>query len=193
MGCMWQFRENWVHFFFCFQSSKTSLVEKQLQFAYDIHRYSNSKQFQKACTKLLFCYLCKQDSLLCSRHSGRHTTLLDSCLGDYKQEDFSFYFLYFFCFQSRSLCSTLLSAQINLLAYFQCLMELLPDNHRMDIGKNRIFDNLNHYRKYQSIIKLWITQCHKFTSGEIMLLYLGFKILGLKNELTMKYFPLQGW
>ncbi|PFX27339.1 Protein FAM135A [Stylophora pistillata] len=53
------------------QSSKTSLVEKQLQFAYDTH---------------------------------------------------------------RSLCSTLLSAQVNLLAYFQCLSELLPDNQRMDIG-----------------------------------------------------------
>ena len=36
----------------------------------------------------------------------------------------------------RSLCSTLLSAQINLLAYFQCLMELLPENQRIEIGKN---------------------------------------------------------
>ncbi|XP_078360921.1 protein FAM135A-like isoform X2 [Oculina patagonica] len=53
------------------QSSKTSLVEKQLQFAYDTH---------------------------------------------------------------RALCSTLLSAQINLLAYFQCLTELLPENQRMDVG-----------------------------------------------------------
>lgn len=37
-------------------------------------------------------------------------------------------------FPSRSLCSTLLSAQVNLLAYFQCLMELLPENQRLEIG-----------------------------------------------------------
>ena len=43
---------------------------------------------------------------------------------------------YFFIYFYRSLCSTLLSAQINLLAYFQCLMELLPENQRIEIGKN---------------------------------------------------------
>ncbi|EDO47513.1 predicted protein, partial [Nematostella vectensis] len=36
---------------------------------------------------------------------------------------------------SRSLCSTLLSAQVNLLAYFQCLAEYLPASERLDIGK----------------------------------------------------------
>lgn len=43
-------------------------------------------------------------------------------------------FQYFLAFPSRSLCSTLLSAQVNLLAYFQCLMELLPENQRLEIG-----------------------------------------------------------
>lgn len=40
----------------------------------------------------------------------------------------------FLAFPFRSLCSTLLSAQVNLLAYFQCLMELLPENQRLEIG-----------------------------------------------------------
>lgn len=53
------------------QSSKTAVVERQLQFAYDTH---------------------------------------------------------------RSLCSTLLSSQVNLLAYLQCLMELLPESQRIGIG-----------------------------------------------------------
>lgn len=43
-------------------------------------------------------------------------------------------FQFFLAFPSRSLCSTLLSAQVNLLAYFQCLMELLPENQRLEIG-----------------------------------------------------------
>ena len=46
------------------------------------------------------------------------------------------FFYFFFINFYRSLCSTLLSAQINLLAYFQCLMELLPENQRIEIGKN---------------------------------------------------------
>ncbi|XP_015754747.1 PREDICTED: protein FAM135A-like [Acropora digitifera] len=62
------------------QSSKTSLVERQLQFAYDTH---------------------------------------------------------------KSLCSTLLSAQVNLLAYFQCLMELLPENQRLEIGIVDVGDKLD--------------------------------------------------
>ena len=74
---------------------------------------------------IMMCFLTNQ--IMCTVHKSylfRRYTMTNVFL------------FFFFINYYRSLCSTLLSAQINLLAYFQCLMELLPENQRIEIGKN---------------------------------------------------------